>query len=331
MSNFNGQGFELLACEHVGEHLGSLTSQFEGIRVNEDIEPVHKARVALRRLRVSLKIFSECFPSGKVKKWRRSLRKMRKQLGRARDLDVALCFLGSFIDQVPADDKSMVGLERIRLRMSQQREAVQGKLLEVLEAGPWLEALEEIEDYICSIHKGGIDPADYRTMAVFREGQFNITRRLRKVRKKEARLEAPSDARGHHKLRIALRNFRYTMEVFSGAYEPALDGYIKDVRKAQSMLGEIHDCDVWGEYLDKFVRKELSRTRQYFGSEVPFEEILPGVECLREDRLRLRRERFGDLKEYWQRLSERRIWEHLIKLLQDYSDQPVLQHREREE
>lgn len=331
MSINNGQGFGLLASEYLGEQVRSLTSQFEGIRINEDIEPVHKSRVALRRLRVSLKVFSDCFPLDKVKKWRKGLRKMRKQLGRARDLDVALRFLDSFISEMPSDKVLRVGVERIRVRMVQQREAVQGGVVEVLDAGPWLGALREIEDYIGSTQQGRIDPNDYKTPGVFRQGQFHITKRLRKVRAKESRLEASSDARGHHKLRIALRNFRYTMEVFAGAYASVLDDYIKDVKKAQSMLGVIHDCDVWGGYLDKFVKEELSRTRQYFGSEGPFEEILPGVEYLRENRLKLRRERFEELKEYWQFLSEERIWERLIKVLRDYSDQPVLGHWEREE
>ncbi|MFH1922387.1 MAG: CHAD domain-containing protein, partial [Planctomycetota bacterium] len=53
--------YQLLAGRYVRRQIRQLIGQLEGMRKADDIEFVHRARVASRRLRAALGIFRDCF------------------------------------------------------------------------------------------------------------------------------------------------------------------------------------------------------------------------------------------------------------------------------
>ncbi len=71
-------------------------------------------------------------------------------------------------------------------------------------------------------------------------------------------------------MRIAGKHLRYTLEIFAPIYNQALIPYLQVMKEVQDQLGEIHDDDVWIEWLPKFIEKERSRTENYFGTTGPF-------------------------------------------------------------
>ncbi len=87
------------------------------------------------------------------------------------------------------------------------------------------------------------------------------------------------------------------------------------IKRLQTLLGEIHDCDVWAENLDAFARTEADQIHVYFGDSQRFSRLLPGIDCLRKDRKDRREQCFGELAAFWQELSDKHIWERLIELL----------------
>ena len=54
-------GYRLLAAKYIRRQAKQLAEQFDGVRAAEDIEFVHRARVATRRLRAALRMFDDCF------------------------------------------------------------------------------------------------------------------------------------------------------------------------------------------------------------------------------------------------------------------------------
>ena len=58
--------YRLLACQYLREQLEVLMRELLGVRRNEEIEPVHQARVASRRVRAALRMFADCFDAKKV-------------------------------------------------------------------------------------------------------------------------------------------------------------------------------------------------------------------------------------------------------------------------
>lgn len=70
--------------------LMQLEKELEGVIRDDDIEYVHRSRVATRRIRAAFPLFSSCFPRKDGKKWEREIRVLTRALGDARDLDVQI-------------------------------------------------------------------------------------------------------------------------------------------------------------------------------------------------------------------------------------------------
>ena len=114
------------------QYLDAMMGTIDGVRENEDIEYLHRMRVASRRLRSLLPLVSECLPTKQAVRWRRRLRRVTRALGDARDADVqAVCLQDALEDC--RDDSHRPGLERLLLRFRQRRGALQEPLTDTLE------------------------------------------------------------------------------------------------------------------------------------------------------------------------------------------------------
>ena len=88
------------------------------------------------------------------------------------------------------------------------------------------------------------------------------------------------------------------------------------VKKLQTLLGEIHDCDVWVEKFAEFAHKESGEIQLYFGSPQRFERLRPGLDYLRQERKDRRRQVFGELVAFWQELKDRGVWDRLATIVE---------------
>ena len=73
-----------LAGAYVRRQAKLLASQLAGVRQAEEIEFIHQARVASRRLRTALRMFCGCFPANQIKPWRSEIQRVARKLGPAR-------------------------------------------------------------------------------------------------------------------------------------------------------------------------------------------------------------------------------------------------------
>ena len=87
-----------------------------------------------------------------------------------------------------------------------------------------------------------------------------------------------------HAMRIAAKRLRYTMQAFAPLYPDALAEPIDAARTLQTLLGDIHDCDVWAQDLPQFLEAERDRTLAYFGQVEPFASLVPGILALQHNR-----------------------------------------------
>jgi len=67
-------------------------------------------------------------------------------------------------------------------------------------------------------------------------------------------LSADPDAEQLHRVRLAAKRMRYTLELFRPCYGPALEQRIESLRELQQILGEINDCAVTRRLLASTVR-----------------------------------------------------------------------------
>jgi len=131
---FVDPGYQLLACRYLREQLDKLTEELRGVRRNEDIEPVHQARVASRRMRAAFRMFADCLEGKQVAKWRKRIKALTRGLGAARDKDVQIAFVEEFrAGLTDGDKRNAPGVRRLLLRLRQDREALQPAVIKTLD------------------------------------------------------------------------------------------------------------------------------------------------------------------------------------------------------
>jgi CHAD domain-containing protein len=93
--------------------LRAFAQEIAAVRSAEGPEAVHRMRVASRRIRAALPLFSGCFGRSRVDGWRRSFRAITRALGEARDLDVQIEFIQEYRDRYFPGEKGQEFLGRI--------------------------------------------------------------------------------------------------------------------------------------------------------------------------------------------------------------------------
>ena len=109
-----------------------------------------------------------------------------------------------------------------------------------------------------------------------RQAGRSIRKGLKRLLDEAPALAAPEQHERHHAMRIAAKRLRYTLELARPVYSNDLtDGDSADrelsdvceaVKRLQTLLGEIHDCDVWIETFAEFAHKECGEIELYFGT-----------------------------------------------------------------
>jgi CHAD domain-containing protein len=307
---------KLLAADYIGRQVKQLRRQLAGARKADDIEYVHRARVAARRLRTALKLFAEGFPPAAVRRWRKSIRRVARALGEARDRDVQIEFLYELLcrmdnkEHLPGVIGVLVALQRRRRR--KQQSVVKG-VARFQREGTLGELRQALRKLARSAAAAKTRPApSAKSMTLFGR---RIRRRLKKMLDHEDSLNNSDQCERHHAMRIAVKRLRYALEICRPLYAGRLEPMVEAAKRAQTLLGEVHDCDVWLDELQAIVAGAAGRLMPTLGGALRRRAWLPGVEMLREDRAEHRRRTFAELAEFWAELRRRRLWDKLQNLV----------------
>jgi CHAD domain-containing protein len=295
-----------------------LRREAAGVRAAE-AEPIHRLRVATRRLATTLALFADQFPRKRARTWRKRLRRLRRALGKARDLDVQAAFLAEFLRQSHeflgglAEVEHRPGIERLLASVRRRRSARQRKVVRALDRFESRGVAADLKRAAKLLRSSGRwSPAGGAVLR--RRARAAILQRLEDLLALEPALGRPSSAAEHHAMRIAAKRLRYTLEVFRPLYGPAAAAFVAAARQAQSRLGEIHDGDVWVAFLPRFLRQEETRLAARPDGARRAARLRPGLEFLQDERRRARQRLFKDFVAYWQKLRRDRLWERLVEL-----------------
>ncbi len=184
---------------------------------------VHGLRVASRRFAQALVIFESSFHgSGRI---RRQLKTVMHRLGDVRDLDIALKFLHKNPDP---------HFEKIVAKLQERRARSEAKLQRTLQA--------LADRHAISKWRGAI--ANAKTKAEASAAVVAVANRF--FDRGEAAHASADSPKKLHRLRIAAKKLRYTLEL--GASDPGIDL----IKSLQSRLGKIHDYEANHELFSKF-------------------------------------------------------------------------------
>lgn len=318
----------LLAAGFISKQLAKLMMHLQDARLAEDIEDIHQARVACRRIRAALRLFHDCFESEVVSTWQKQIKKLLKSFGAARDLDVQIEFLKSVLDNLDSDQKKMrPGIRRMMMRWQQQREMIQSRVVKTIDNVQKKHLLTNIHIHmektlfeLKPLRPSTISPA------VRQRAYDQIQTCIRDFLEHEQSLHEPDNISGHHTMRIRAKKLRYAMEISDTALRGKLKTAIKKVKKIQTILGDMHDCDVWDTDIDRFIEAERTKTIDFYGHSRPFARILPGLLYLQQERDEHRNQLYLQARDFMEQLDKQAFWDTFPKFLKpDNDDQKTIQ------
>ncbi len=209
-----------------------------GARLGDDPEELHDLRVAGRRLDAILREFRTTLPAP-FARLRPSLKKVRRALGDARDLDVALGELDAFSRNLPESDRQSV--EPLRQHLEAQRRRARAQMLTVLDSGPRQKSLDKLALLLAAPSAASQQASADSVLSVAHE---LIRRRYRKMRKGADLLTQDSTTEAYHAVRGHVKKLRYALEAVAVIYGKPADDMLRALRRWQEKLGVEQDAAV---------------------------------------------------------------------------------------
>lgn len=288
--------------------LTAIHTESEGVQAATDIECIHRMRVASRRLRAAQEYFNDCLPGETAVKFEKAIRSITRSLGQARDLDIQIDAFRKF--QIMADDSAYLpGFKRLLLRLYQKRNIAQEQVIarvKKISTDPLLKKVEDRLQRFIPLEAGISYPITFRIL-----GQNAIREKLNLFMSYEPYVHYPEKVVELHAMRIAAKRLRYTMEIFAPLFPGELKNWIKETRQIQDQLGEIHDCDVWLDFLPRFLEMERELTLEFFGHTRSYNRIVPGIMIYHGNRQSTRQRIYQDFVASWDSLQKKQLWAKL--------------------
>jgi len=223
-------------------------------RRGEDPEGVHRMRVATRRMRAALRLFEHALPARSLAVQRRHLARMATTLGAVRDLDVMLLELPRVADKLPSGLGAELGPLRDVLASLDAR--ARARLVRWLGSPARLRAEERFEAFLVPA------PTPLRGIASRPVGEIApqlVAAAAERVFKRGAKLTKGAPVRDLHRLRLALKHLRYTIEALDDVLEHKLDPLCARMVHLQDVLGRVNDASVASTNLTAWVDTPAGR------------------------------------------------------------------------
>jgi len=224
------------------KRLDAFTYELEGIEAG-NVEAVHHARVASRRLRELLPLLE--LDRDVTRNLSRRLRKVTNQLGAVREADVLMLLMQEIskdsrypemaVKQIggTAARAGAVARERLSTKLPTAKLKRLARKLERVSKG--LDSNEAGTD-----RRGASSPRSVRLWAL----EAQLTRRASRVREAVEAAGAVYVPQRLHGVRIAVKKLRYTAELADEATGKRITGDIAALKAAQDLLGRLHDLEL---------------------------------------------------------------------------------------
>lgn len=226
----------------LSEHEEEFFSHWEKVARTFQEDDVHDLRVASRRLREGLALFSPSLPRKKASRVVRQVKKVTKMLGELRNTDEAFLFFSSLTPEEGAQSGPEV--EELLTALRREREQAHKKLkkeLGSLDPKPLRNALGALQNRRNLFRDTAVDP--FLSLAIFVGGA--IMERAEALSELLPRAVRENDSDAQHQLRIAVKKMRYRLEIIAPLLRSGYDELHGALKGYQDVLGKLHDIDVF--------------------------------------------------------------------------------------
>ncbi|HLX17534.1 MAG TPA: CHAD domain-containing protein [Bradyrhizobium sp.] len=213
--------------------------------IGRDVTALHQMRVALRRLRAAMSLFSVIVGDDRTEAIKSELRWLAQELGPARDLDTLILEVIQPMRELHKNEPGLVSISKMFMRKRlkcyrRAQAAVQSARFRTLvldtaewvEAGPWSTSEDPLKRARREL-----------PVEIFAAGQ--LSHRYKRIRRRGRRMDH-LDPEQLHRLRIQVKKARYATDFFSGIYHGKKSAkQSKKIRSSlmqlQNSLGRVND------------------------------------------------------------------------------------------
>jgi len=221
--------------------LTHLQANAHGMLAGGDLEYLHQMRVALRRLRSAFSVF-EPFMPGAAAPMLAEIKWLASSLGPARDWDV---FLTETLPPIKKEFGSHGELKAFSDRCGELRRKAGAKARRAVRSARYQRLTLSLAGWLESWSGPiGLEPERHAALGepIGAFASRVLRQRYKRVRVRGRKFDKLS-SRELHRLRIAVKKFRYATDFFAGLYERRLAGVaLHRLSDLQDILGAINDA-----------------------------------------------------------------------------------------
>lgn len=263
-----------------------------GVRLGEDPESVHQARVATRRLRSDLHTFRDVLEPGWAEPLRAHLAALGRATGAVRDADVLLGRMERLATRV-APERDRRAKDRLLDRLRGDRDVARAALLSIMRERDYGRLLDEL---VASAQQPQIREGLAQLPAREVLG-VPVRRAWEKLRADERAMGRPPTDEELHELRIRAKRARYAAEAVVPAFGKRAAAFARAAGALQEVLGDHQDAVMAGAKLREASRRAGSEA--FLAGQLAAHETIAAAEAR------------GRVKRAWKELSRKRMTEWL--------------------
>ncbi len=242
-----------LAFAILRRHFLAFLKNEPGTRVGEDPDALHDMRVAARRMRAALALFSPALPA-RADRLRQELRWIGGVLGEVRDKDIQLERLVSWADG--AEETEVAALRMLSVVLEKRRERARIRLLRALDSRRYVLLVQRITSML---QRGPLlRSMNSRTPALALLPEMIAVHHARVIKLGE-RIGARSSPQMYHRLRIRCKRLRYAVEFSREVYGAPAADFAEVMVSLQDLLGAHQDAYVAVASLEHLLLGEARR------------------------------------------------------------------------
>lgn len=224
--------------ETLGQTLSSqwdeLLSLRQSVLKRGEDEAIHDLRVASRRLRTALELAAPGIGRQQIRYLRRPVRELTRELSQLRNLDEASIYLQGLHDD---------GVAPLTAALGQQRRHELRRIRRLLKQLPCTRLTQKLHQAVAQLLNTGGDH-HHGVVGWLSERNVELYRPIYSLMQVP---ELPERAEERHRLRIAIKKWRYFNELLASLCSRQPGQLVTLLKQYQNLLGDLNDREVFLE------------------------------------------------------------------------------------
>ena len=231
--------------------LDEIMTNVDGTIKGDDPEYLHDMRVSSRRLRAALRVYGPCYEKDLEGAHERA-KAVTDLLGQVRDLDVRMIHLENIKGLL--GEKGERGAELLVFTTSMQWEQARRSMVKglvQLKEGPWYSWMSKTLSHP-NIPKDRPWYPAVHALPTIRSNRSAVWAASHLAKLEDA-------LKAQHELRIAIKRYRYSLELLKFCFNKKVEKLIKGCKRLQDDLGLMHDYDILMDHIRASRSKSLPK------------------------------------------------------------------------